>query len=55
MSAWGGWMLYGVLVLIAANLLGGSAKIPDFLGMIALYAVPALLGVFSVIPCVVSV
>ena len=51
-SAWGGWMFYAVLVLIAVNLLGGSAKIPDFLGMTALYSVPALLGILSVIPCV---
>ncbi len=47
----GGWLFYGALVLIAANLLGGSAKLPDFLGMVSLYAVPGLLGLFQPIPC----
>lgn len=48
----GGWMFYGALVLIVANLLGGSAKLPDFLGTVALYVVPALLGLLSPLPCV---
>ncbi len=51
MIAVGGWMFYGALVLIFVNLLGGSAKLPDFLGMVALYAVPGLLGLLQPIPC----
>jgi hypothetical protein len=51
LAAFGGWFFYGALVLIAANLLGGSAKLPDFLGTIALYIVPGLLAVLRPIPC----
>ena len=47
----GGWMFYGALVLIVVNLLGGSAKLPDFLGMVSLYAIPGLLALFQPIPC----
>jgi hypothetical protein len=48
----GGWLFYGALVLIAANLLGGSAKLPDFLGMVSLYAIPGLLAIVSpLFPC----
>jgi hypothetical protein len=50
-SALGGWMFYGALVLIAVNLLGGAAKLPDFLGTTALYSVPLLLTLLSPIPC----
>lgn len=46
-SAIGGWLLYGALVLIAVNLLGGSAKLPEFLGMVSLYVVPGLLGLLA--------
>lgn len=45
--ALGGWLFYGALVLIAVNLLGGTAKLPDFLGMVSLYAVPGLLALFA--------
>jgi len=51
LAALGGWLFYGALVLIAANLLGGSAKLPDFLGTVALYIVPGLLAVLRPIPC----
>ena len=51
LAALGGWLFYGALVLIAANLLGGSAKLPEFLGTIALYIVPGLLAVLRPIPC----
>lgn len=51
LSALGGWLFYGALVLIAVNLLGGSARLPDFLGMVALYSIPGLLALFSPIPC----
>jgi hypothetical protein len=47
LAAWGGWMLYGALVLIAVNLLGGSVKLPDFLGMTSLYIIPGLLAVLQ--------
>jgi hypothetical protein len=51
LSAIGGWMVYGALVLIFVNLLGGSAKLPDFLGTVALYIVPGLLVILKPIPC----
>jgi hypothetical protein len=51
-GALGRWMLYGALVLIAVNLLGGSARLPDFLGMSALYSVPLLLTLLTPIPCI---
>ena len=50
-TAVGGWMFYGVLVLIFVNLLGGSAKLPEFLGTVALYTIPGLLALLSPIPC----
>jgi hypothetical protein len=46
-----GWLFYGALVLIAVNLLGGSAKLPDFLGMVSLYVIPGLLGLLNPVPC----
>ncbi len=52
LAAIGGWLLYGALVLIAANLLGGSAKLGDFLGTVALYVVPGLLVLLRPVPCV---
>jgi hypothetical protein len=51
LAALGGWMLYGALVLVVVNLLGGSAKLPDFLGMVSLYSIPGLLGLLGPIPC----
>jgi hypothetical protein len=51
LSALGGWILYGALVLIAVNLLGGGARLPDFLGMASLYVIPGLLGLLAPIPC----
>jgi hypothetical protein len=50
-SAIGGWLFYGALVLIVVNLLGGSAKLPDFLGTVSLYVMPGLLGLLGPIPC----
>jgi hypothetical protein len=52
LTAIGGWIFYGVLVLLFVNLLGGSAKLPDFLGTVALYIVPGLLVLFGPIPCI---
>jgi hypothetical protein len=51
LAALGGWLFYGALVLIAVNLLGGTAKLPQFLGMTSLYTIPGLLSVFEPIPC----
>jgi hypothetical protein len=51
LGALGGWLFYGALVLIAANLLGGSAKLPHFLGMTSLYVIPGLLAVLRPVPC----
>lgn len=51
LTAIGGWLFYGALVLIFVNLLGGSAKLPEFLGTVALYVIPGLLGLLSPIPC----
>jgi hypothetical protein len=52
LAAIGGWLFYGALVLLFVNVLGGSAKLPDFLGTVALYVVPGLLLLLSDIPCV---
>jgi hypothetical protein len=52
LSAIGGWLFYGALVLVVVNLLGGSAKLPDFLGTVSLYAIPGLLGLLRPIQCV---
>jgi hypothetical protein len=52
LTAIGGWLFYGVLVLLFVNLLGGSAKLPEFLGTVALYIVPGLLVLFQPIPCI---
>ncbi|MFC2030308.1 hypothetical protein ACFLWA_06225 [Chloroflexota bacterium] len=45
--AFGGWLFYGTLVLVTVNLLGGTAKLPDFLGMVSVYAVPGLLAILA--------
>lgn len=52
LGALGGWLLYGAMVLVVANLLGGSAKLPHFLGMVSLYVVPGLLSFLRPVPCV---
>ena len=44
------WMLYGLLVLVAAKILGGRATVQQMLGCTALAAVPFILGVFGFIP-----
>jgi hypothetical protein len=51
LAAIAGWLFYGTLVLLFANLLGGSAKLPVFLGTVAVYIVPGLLAVLSPVPC----
>jgi hypothetical protein len=52
LAAIGGWLLYGALVLVVANWLGGSAPLREFLGTVALYSVPGLLGLLGPIPCI---
>jgi hypothetical protein len=52
LAAIGGWLFYGALVLIAVRLLGGTAKLAEFLGMVSLYVIPGLLGLLSPVPCV---
>jgi hypothetical protein len=51
LTAIGGFLFYGALVLIFVNLLGGSAKLADFYGTAALYVIPGLLTLLSPIPC----
>ena len=55
LAAIGGWLFYGALVLIAVRLLGGTAKLPEFLGMVSLYIIPGLLGLLSPVPCLGSI
>ena len=50
-GALAGWLFYGALVLVAVNLLGGAARLPDFLGSVSLYVIPGLLGLLGWIPC----
>jgi hypothetical protein len=52
LTAIGGWLAYGALVLLFVNALGGTAKLPEFLGTVALYIVPGLLVLLQPIPCV---
>lgn len=52
LAAIGGWLLYGALVLIVAHWLGGRADLRQFLGTVALWSVPGLLGLLGPIPCI---
>jgi hypothetical protein len=47
----GGFLAYGIWVMLAAKLLGGTGRIQEFLGTAALSAVPYLLLVLEWIPC----
>ncbi len=51
LAAIAGWLFYGALVLVAVNLLGGSAKLRHFYGTVAVYAIPGLLALLGRIPC----
>lgn len=51
-AAIGGWLFYGALVLIMVKLLGGSAKLPVFLGSVALYIIPGLLAILQPVTCI---
>lgn len=48
----GAWLAYAIWVLLFAKLLGGNGGVDRFLGLTALYAVPAVLGILSPIACV---
>lgn len=52
LAAIGGWLFYGALVLIGVNLLGGTARLGEFYGTVAVYAIPGMLGLLGPIPCV---
>ncbi len=45
------WIGYTMWVLLIAKFLGGRATVSQMLGTTALYAVPHVLGVVSVVPC----
>lgn len=51
-GALGGWLFYGALVLVTANLLGRGASLREFYGTVALYAIPGLLAFFQPIACI---
>jgi hypothetical protein len=55
LASLGGWLFYGALVFIAANLLGAAIRLPEFLGMVSLYAIPGLLRLLQPIPCLGSI
>jgi hypothetical protein len=44
------WMLYGVVVLVFARLLGGTASVQEMLATTSLVAVPHLLDAFGFVP-----
>jgi len=46
-----GWMGYGIWVLLVAKLLGGRATAGQMLGATALYAVPHILDILGIVPC----
>jgi hypothetical protein len=52
LASLGRWLAYSALVLVCVKLLGGSAKLPHFLGTVSLYAIPGLLRILGAIPCV---
>jgi len=47
----GGFLAYGIWVMLAAKLLGGSGRLQEFLGVAALSSVPYLLLVLKWVPC----
>ena len=46
-----GWFGYAVWVILVAKLLGGRATIAQTLGATALYAVPHVLDILGLVPC----
>lgn len=47
----GGFLAYGIWVMLAAKLLGGHGRLQEFLGAAALSAIPYLLLVLERVPC----
>ncbi len=50
----GGFLGYGIWVMLAAKLLGGTGRLQEFLGTAALSAAPYLLLVLEKVPCLGS-
>ena len=48
----GGFLGYGIWVMLAAKLLGGKGRLQEFLGTAALSSVPYLLLVLEKVPCI---
>ena len=46
-----GWMGYGMWVMLVAKLMGGRATVSQTLGATALYAVPHVLDILGLVPC----
>ena len=51
----GGFLAYGIWVMLAAKLLGGTGRLQEFLGTAALSSAPYLLLVLGWVPCLGSV
>jgi len=51
----GGFLVYGIWVMLAAKLLGGTGRLQEFLGTAALSSVPYLLLILGWVPCLGSV
>ncbi len=51
----GGFLAYGIWVMLAAKLLGGSGRLQEFLGTAALSSVPYLLLILGWVPCLGAV
>ena len=51
----GGFLGYGIWVMLAAKLLGGRGRLQEFLGTAALSSVPYLLLILERVPCLGSV
>ncbi len=47
----GGFLAYGIWVMLAAKLLGGSGRLQEFLGTAALSSTPYLLLILGWVPC----
>jgi hypothetical protein len=51
----GGFLAYGIWVMLAAKLLGGTGRLQEFLGTTALSSVPYLLLILGWVPCLGTV
>jgi hypothetical protein len=47
----GGFLAYGIWVMLAAKLLGGTGRLQEFLGTAALSSIPYLLLILNWVPC----